>query len=188
MSDNDTFFDLAAATLEKGTPEHFTLELFLPTIHLAAQDYRFHPERVSARLSVIKLAQGYTVAMVFHCCLAGICWRCLEWADLELDVEMEDFFETGVPSIEEMGVDEEPSLWYSEDGLLNLSEWARDAVAELLPPKILCSEECLGLCSQCGANLNLAACDCGQPTDFRWDKLREWGTEDTGEAEDTPDA
>ncbi len=29
-----------------------------------------------------------------------------------------------------------------------------------LPFKLLCSEECRGLCSRCGKNLNLDACDC----------------------------
>lgn len=178
MSDNATIFDLSAAALEKGKPERFEVDLKLPPIHLAGQDYVFKPESVPARLSIIMLDQGFSVSMSFKCHLAGPCWRCLEEAGLDLDVEIEDFFETELPPIEEMGEEDEPSLWYSEDGQLNLSLWARDAVAELLPPKILCSEDCRGLCAQCGTNLNFETCDCKQPTDFRWDKLKEWGKEE----------
>lgn len=174
MSDESTIFDLTAAALAKGTPERFEVELKLPPIHLAGQDYVFTPDEVPAQLSIVMLDQGYSVSMAFKCKLAGACWRCLEEAELELDVGVEDFFETEVPPIGETGEEDEPSLWYSEDGLVNLSEWARDAVAELLPPKILCSEDCRGLCAQCGANLNVEQCGCEAPTDSRWDKLKEW--------------
>ena len=29
-----------------------------------------------------------------------------------------------------------------------------------LPSRILCKEDCRGLCAQCGANLNVNACSC----------------------------
>jgi uncharacterized protein len=173
MPEISTKFDLVSATLEMGTPERFELELYLPPIHIAGQDYRFHPEKVPAQLSVILLENGYMLAMHFNCSLAGACWRCLEQAELELDVEVEDFFEAELPPIEDIGEEEEPSFWYSEDGLLNLSAWAHDAVAEQLPPKILCTEECKGLCPQCGANLNLKQCGCEPPRDYRWEKLKD---------------
>ena len=37
---------------------------------------------------------------------------------------------------------------------LDVSAWARDAVALALPDKILCREDCAGLCPTCGKNLN----------------------------------
>lgn len=173
MPERATTFDLSAAALEMGAPERFEVEVYLPPIHLAGQDYSFHPEKVPAQLSVIMLDKGYMVAMHFNCRLAGACWRCLEQAELELDVEIEDFFEIELPPLGEIGEEEEASLWYSEDGLLNLSAWAHDAVSELLPPKILCTEDCKGLCPQCGTNLNLEQCSCKPPTDPRWDKLKD---------------
>jgi uncharacterized protein len=106
-----------------------------------------------------------------------MCWRCLEPADIDLEITVEDFFETDLPPVAELGEEDEPSLWYEEDGTVNLSAWARDAVVEKLPPKILCSEECRGLCPQCGVNRNLAECTCKEPTDSRWDKLKQWGKE-----------
>lgn len=175
MSNNPlTTFDLLSVSQEAGTPQNFEVKVFLPPLHLAGQDYRFVPDTVPAQLSIVFVGHGYTVNMSFSCHLAGACWRCLEQADIDLDVQVEDFFETELPPVEEIGEEEEASLWYAEGGLLNLSEWARDAVSEMLPPKILCNQGCKGLCSQCGANLNLDPCDCRPPSDTRWDKLKEW--------------
>ena len=43
---------------------------------------------------------------------------------------------------------------YVADDKLDLSAWARDALALALPEKILCRPECAGLCPVCGKNLN----------------------------------
>ena len=37
---------------------------------------------------------------------------------------------------------------------LDVSQWARDAVALELPETILCRADCAGLCAECGKNLN----------------------------------
>ena len=180
MSELATTFDLYSPALKKGTARVFTLELYLPPISLAGQDYRFQPEKVRARLSVTQLDQGYAVTISFHCRLMGACWRCLEKAELEVEVEASEFFQPELPPIEAMGEEEEASLWYLEDGIINLSGWARDAVVEVLPPKIICRDDCLGLCSQCGTNLNEGVCGCEPLADSRWDKLREWWPPEDG--------
>jgi uncharacterized protein len=42
-----------------------------------------------------------------------------------------------------------------------------------MPIKLLCREDCKGLCSKCGADLNEGACGCpGAPVDRRWGPLR----------------
>ena len=43
---------------------------------------------------------------------------------------------------------------------LDLEPLARDAVLLELPLAPLCSEDCRGLCPQCGANWNTEPCDC----------------------------
>ena len=44
---------------------------------------------------------------------------------------------------------------YVHEDRVDLEEWARDAVADLLPEQILCREDCAGLCPECGLDLNL---------------------------------
>lgn len=47
-----------------------------------------------------------------------------------------------------------------ENGLLDIDrELVEDLMLEF-PTKLLCKEECAGLCPKCGANLNFGECDC----------------------------
>jgi uncharacterized protein len=54
---------------------------------------------------------------------------------------------------------------------LDLEPLARDAVLLDLPLAPLCSEDCLGLCPQCGANWNNGPCSCPPLVDARWSAL-----------------
>jgi len=50
--------------------------------------------------------------------------------------------------------EEEMATPYIEGDNIDLSAWARDAIALALPEKILCRPDCAGLCDVCGKNLN----------------------------------
>ena len=45
---------------------------------------------------------------------------------------------------------------------IDLDEIIRENMYLSLPIKLLCREECLGLCSNCGRNLNNGDCHCRQ--------------------------
>ncbi|MDD6275796.1 MAG: DUF177 domain-containing protein [Clostridia bacterium] len=47
-----------------------------------------------------------------------------------------------------------------------------------LPTKVLCKEDCLGICHRCGKDLNDGPCDCGKEYDPRWDALLDFTQED----------
>ena len=61
------------------------------------------------------------------------------------------------------------------DETLDLAAWARDAFALAVPAKVLCREDCGGLCPVCAADLNEAGPEHRheRPPDPRWAKLRE---------------
>lgn len=62
-----------------------------------------------------------------------------------------------------------------EGDSIDLGEVVREQILLVMPPKILCKEECRGLCQRCGANLNLTSCSCNLlDTDPRWDALSEF--------------
>ncbi len=48
----------------------------------------------------------------------------------------------------------------------------REAILLATPSKIVCRENCAGLCPQCGQDLNIGRCDCHpDETDERWQAL-----------------
>jgi uncharacterized protein len=63
--------------------------------------------------------------------------------------------------------------YYDGEGLL-LEDALREQVLLATPLKMLCREDCRGLCPQCGRNRNVEMCDCEQhPSDPRWEALSE---------------
>lgn len=48
----------------------------------------------------------------------------------------------------------------TEDAVLDVAEVVMTDLRLSLPSKNLCSEDCRGLCFQCGTNLNEGSCDC----------------------------
>lgn len=76
---------------------------------------------------------------------------------------------------EEVEITEEGELdveYYSEREI-PLRDLAMEQVQLAIPMKPLCSDKCLGLCPQCGANRNRDGCSCGESVvDERWSALR----------------
>lgn len=108
----------------------------------------------------------------FHVELA--CARCLVPQRLDYTVEVAELFQD--PTKREDDEDDEPGYELIDDlTALDLSTLARDALIVDLPVRVLCDEDCRGLCVECGADRNLA--DCGhrpeQAPDPRWAKLSE---------------
>ena len=54
--------------------------------------------------------------------------------------------------------------YYEGEGLL-LEDVLREQLLLASPVKLVCREDCKGLCPQCGTNLNTATCNCQQPGD-----------------------
>ena len=54
----------------------------------------------------------------------------------------------------------EMDVIYLNEPVIAIFEILRQQVFLVMSEKHLCSDSCKGLCSSCGTNLNLAACDC----------------------------
>lgn len=61
-----------------------------------------------------------------------------------------------------------------KDDKIDLSEDVTEILKLSLPMKILCSDECKGLCPVCGKDLNESECDCNTEVENPvWEKLKE---------------
>ncbi len=57
--------------------------------------------------------------------------------------------------------------------VIDITEDVRQSVLLAVPLKLLCSENCKGLCPTCGQNLNTGNCSCAhEESDSRWEGLR----------------
>ncbi len=57
-------------------------------------------------------------------------------------------------------VDDSEEYIEASEGILDMEEIARTLFYLELPSRILCKDDCLGLCSVCGTDLNVSICSC----------------------------
>ena len=131
------------------------------------QEYRAEPSELRAQLGLTRLAGGLLFDLAFEVAVIGPCQRCLEDANIVLDVNAREY-QADVPEVED-----EETTPYLVGELLDVDRWATDSAILSLPIVIRCREDCAGLCPQCGADRNLVACGCEPPKDVRWERLRE---------------
>ncbi len=63
--------------------------------------------------------------------------------------------------------------YYQGEGLL-LEDVLQEQVLLALPLKVICRDDCKGLCPHCGQNLNVEPCACAEPAeDPRWSALKD---------------
>ena len=142
-----TSFDLRRLKLRPGEQHREAIELELPAFEFGGQRYVPVPELVTAQLDVTRAVTGTALALAFTVRLHGPCYRCLDDAVLEVPISVREY-QASSPD------DDELRTPYLVDDRLDVSSWARDAVALALPDKILCRPGCAGLCPECGENLN----------------------------------
>jgi uncharacterized protein len=141
-------FNLRQVRLRPGEEYRDEVEVELEPFELGGERYLPVPERLPAELAITKASTGTVFDLGFDARLHGPCYRCLGDAVLEVPIAAREYQATNPDGSEELRTP------YLQDDRLDLSGWARDAIALALPDKILCRADCAGLCPVCGRNLN----------------------------------
>ena len=95
-----------------------------------------------------------------------ICDRC--------GTEFDSIKETTLDAtIVEEDSEDNPELFVLEGDEIDLSEILSTCFILDMETKFLCKEDCKGLCSTCGKNLNLGPCECRKPIDPRFAVLEQ---------------
>jgi uncharacterized protein len=163
-----TTFNLRTLKLRSGEQFADERELELEPLELGGQRYLPVPEKVAAALAITKATTGTVFELRFPARLHGPCVRCLADAVLDLPISAREY-EASSP-----GASDELRTPYLVDEKLDLSAWARDALALALPEKILCRSDCAGLCAVCGRDLNTEPhVHEEEAGDSRWSVLQE---------------
>jgi uncharacterized protein len=161
--------DLSRFALRPGEGRKLELDVDPGALDLGGQRYVVRGDAVPVRLDLSRPAAGYAVRMRFATHVDGPCMRCLDDADVAVEV---DAREVDQPHTSE----EELISPYITDDELDLARWAHDALALALPISLLCRPDCKGLCPVCGESLNdadPAEHEHETEADPRWAKLRE---------------
>lgn len=121
-----------------------------------------------------RISQGLLVDGWVDLTLELTCTRCLSQFEQPMHVPVEERFYptldiiTGLPM---PPIEEEDVFPINDHHEVDLSEAVRQQIVLSLPMVTLCKEDCSGLCSQCGHDLNLGPCDCKPAVDERFSVL-----------------
>jgi uncharacterized protein len=98
-----------------------------------------------------------------------VCDRCLDEFEQVVPFVIQERFKKADSTSE---AESNPDIVILEGDTIDLDELVYDALVMHLPSKVLCAEDCKGLCLHCGQNLNQGDCKCdNRPTDPRFDIL-----------------
>ena len=163
-----TTFDLRALALRSGEQRREDVDVELEPLVYAGQEYELRPAPAPAVLTASRASSGTVYELELDVSLHGPCFRCLTDSALPLALRLREYQAT------DPGGDDELRTPYVVDDRLDLSAWARDAIALALPDKILCRPDCAGLCPVCGRDLNAEPHEhADEEADPRWAALQE---------------
>ena len=145
-------------------------------LSLSVDDAHWFPQdlerlgRAEASLRLKRLGQRVAVTGRFTATVVFECDRCLGKFLLPLDSDFRIDLELPGEGINEMEEkdhychDNETDMDILENTEINITDMLQQQLYLAVPMKKLCSEECRGMCSKCGANLNHEQCRCQPDT------------------------
>jgi len=120
---------------------------------------------VSLEGEVIKEQDIYYVEGTGSVGICMPCSRCLEPVELSVDFKLNEKFGNNA------GDDEEIETFSGDS--IDLSSAVMRNILAVMPMKVVCSDDCKGLCPVCGQNLNVKDCGCDTTyVDPRFESLR----------------
>ncbi len=126
-------------------------------------------EPVSAEGQVRNTAGVLVMTGQIHTTIHGVCDRCASEFDRELRLPID------VVLVSELANEENEDEWVFplEGDSADLDDIVRTVFVLNLDSKLLCKEDCQGLCCRCGKNLNDGPCSCQKELDPRFAALKQ---------------
>ena len=102
-------------------------------------------------------------------CIHGICDRCAAEFDRDMELPIDAVLVTELANEE----NEDEWVFTLEGDSADLDDIIRTVFVLNMDSKLLCSDDCKGLCCGCGKNLNFETCSCEKEIDPRLAALKQ---------------
>lgn len=146
MEHKADILDLARFAPSPGDGTRLDVDVDPGSFTYGDQRYEVPGGTAPARVDISRTAAGYALRLRFEAEVRGPCTRCLEHAELRVEVDARE--------VDQPGGDDELRSPYVDGDELDLEAWSHDALALAMPGKFLCRADCAGLCPVCGESLN----------------------------------
>ena len=126
-------------------------------------------EPVKASGTVRNTAGVLVMKGMITTCIHGICDRCAAAFDREMEIPIDAVLVTELANEE----NEDEWVFTLEGDSADLEDIIRTVFVLNMDSKLLCSDDCKGLCCGCGKNLNFETCSCEKEVDPRLAALKQ---------------
>ena len=126
-------------------------------------------EPVKAEGTVRNTAGVLVMKGMITTCIHGICDRCAAEFDRQLEIPIDAVLVTELANEE----NEDEWVFTLEGDSADLEDIVRTVFVLNMDSKLLCSDDCKGLCCRCGKNLNDGPCSCEKEIDPRLAALKQ---------------
>ena len=126
-------------------------------------------EPVNAEGVVRNTAGVLVMSGMVTTCIHGVCDRCASDFARQMEIPID------VVLVTELADEENEDEWVFplEGDSADLEDIVRTVFVLNMDPKLLCDEDCKGLCCRCGKNLNEGPCNCQKEIDPRLAALQQ---------------
>ncbi len=126
-------------------------------------------EPVLARGTVRNTAGVLVMTGMIETCIHGVCDRCAADFDRHVEIPM------NVVLVNELANEENEDEWVFplEADTADLGDIVRTVFVLNMDSKMLCKDDCKGICCKCGKNLNVESCVCQKEIDPRFAALKQ---------------
>jgi len=131
-----------------GTSREITFDL--PDFKLSPD---FGTTSLIGNIRITRTPQGVLAQVDFKANMPATCVRCLEDYIQSLHTNFTELFSYKSHPTIELG------MVIPEDGNIDFAPLVREYLLLEVPIKLICKEDCKGLCSICGENLNQTTCE-----------------------------
>lgn len=134
-------------------------------------EIEFYSNKINGSISVDVLSNGYHIKGFIEVPYKMTCDRCLiKFNDLK-NIK----FNFILTDDKELNYDDSDDVIHFPINMneFDLTQLFQELILLEVQMKTICQEDCKGLCSNCGTNLNKKNCDCSKNTSSSpWDKLK----------------
>jgi len=146
-----TMLDVSNALKNPGQEYPFSVGVVLEAMEVLGDPVQF--EDISVQGEFLCTGESISVHGTMAARVVTRCSKCLGPVDFDINADFDEQFVR-------LADPDDPDSYVFQASSVELTEPVKNALLLELPMRILCSEDCKGLCPQCGKNLNEGSCAC----------------------------
>lgn len=129
-----------------------------------------YPYDIFVRVEFNKFEKNISSSITVNTLTHFLCDRCLNHINRNMEINFHVLFHYNGDNLSS---EEENVVLISRDQQeIDLTPFIEEYLVLSIPMKVVCAEDCKGICPGCGADLNKEACKCTKKVhDPRWQKL-----------------